>query len=200
MSKPVVSYIAGVTAPPGKKMGHAGAIISGSKGTAQAKMAVLEDAGVRVATNPTAAGELMAEVVAGLYDSARSRAGRGRRGGRASIAPTNSAIADDEHQPEADAEVRGTAVGSARGTRASSIAAWKPSARCTWSQVQAERLARAAVDAAAERRRARPAPPSRRRRTRRPSRCRTGRGSTRRRRCDRCPTSRDRVERRGTTR
>ena len=66
MSKPVVSYIAGVTAPPGKKMGHAGAIISGSKGTAQAKMEVLEAAGVRVATNPTAAGELMAEVVAGL--------------------------------------------------------------------------------------------------------------------------------------
>jgi succinyl-CoA synthetase alpha subunit len=66
MSKPVVSYIAGVTAPPGKKMGHAGAIISGSKGTAQAKMEVLEAAGVRVATNPTAAGELMAAVVAGL--------------------------------------------------------------------------------------------------------------------------------------
>jgi succinyl-CoA synthetase alpha subunit len=66
MSKPVVSYIAGVTAPPGKKMGHAGAIISGSKGTAQAKMEVLEAAGVKVATNPTAAGELMAEVVAAL--------------------------------------------------------------------------------------------------------------------------------------
>jgi succinyl-CoA synthetase alpha subunit len=66
MSKPVVSYIAGVTAPPGKKMGHAGAIVSGSKGTAQAKMEVLEAAGVRVATNPTAAGELMAEVVRGL--------------------------------------------------------------------------------------------------------------------------------------
>ena len=66
MSKPVVSYIAGFTAPPGKTMGHAGAIISGSKGTAQAKMAALEDAGVRVATNPTAAGELMAEVVAAL--------------------------------------------------------------------------------------------------------------------------------------
>jgi succinyl-CoA synthetase alpha subunit len=64
MAKPVVSYIAGVTAPPGKKMGHAGAIISGSKGTAQAKMEVLEAAGVKVATNPTAAGELMAEVVA----------------------------------------------------------------------------------------------------------------------------------------
>jgi succinyl-CoA synthetase alpha subunit len=66
MSKPVVSYVAGVTAPPGKKMGHAGAIISGSKGTAQAKMATLEAAGVHVATNPTAAGELMAKVVAGL--------------------------------------------------------------------------------------------------------------------------------------
>jgi succinyl-CoA synthetase alpha subunit len=66
MSKPVVSYIAGVTAPPGKKMGHAGAIISGSKGTAQAKMEVLEAAGVKVATNPTAAGELMAAVVAAL--------------------------------------------------------------------------------------------------------------------------------------
>ena len=65
MSKPVVSYVAGVTAPPGKKMGHAGAIVSGSKGTAQAKMEALSAAGVRVATNPTAAGELMADVLAG---------------------------------------------------------------------------------------------------------------------------------------
>jgi succinyl-CoA synthetase alpha subunit len=66
MTKPVVSYVAGVTAPPGKKMGHAGAIISGSKGTAQAKMEALADAGVHVVTNPTAAGEKMAEIVAGL--------------------------------------------------------------------------------------------------------------------------------------
>jgi len=66
MTKPVVTYIAGVTAPAGKKMGHAGAIISGSKGTAQAKMAALEAAGVKVATNPTAAGELMADVVKAL--------------------------------------------------------------------------------------------------------------------------------------
>jgi len=66
MSKPVVAYVAGVTAPPGKKMGHAGAIISGSKGTAQAKMEALEAAGVRVGLNPTEAGALMAEVVAGL--------------------------------------------------------------------------------------------------------------------------------------
>jgi succinyl-CoA synthetase alpha subunit len=66
MSKPVVAYIAGVTAPPGKKMGHAGAIISGSQGTAQAKMEALSKAGARVALNPTEAGEMMAEVVRGL--------------------------------------------------------------------------------------------------------------------------------------
>jgi succinyl-CoA synthetase alpha subunit len=66
MSKPVVAYIAGVTAPPGKKMGHAGAIISGSKGTAQAKMEALADAGVKVALNPTEAGEMMAGIVANL--------------------------------------------------------------------------------------------------------------------------------------
>jgi len=66
MSKPIVSYIAGVTAPPGKKMGHAGAIISGSQGTAQAKMEALRKAGARVAVNPTEAGEMMTEVVRGL--------------------------------------------------------------------------------------------------------------------------------------
>ena len=66
MSKPVSSYIAGVTAPPGKKMGHAGAIVSGGKGTASAKMDALRDAGVRVGLNPTEAGELMAEIVAEL--------------------------------------------------------------------------------------------------------------------------------------
>jgi succinyl-CoA synthetase alpha subunit len=66
MSKPVSAYIAGVTAPPGRKMGHAGAIVSGGKGTAQAKIEALTDAGARVGQNPTEAGELMAEIVAGL--------------------------------------------------------------------------------------------------------------------------------------
>ena len=66
MTKPVSAYIAGVTAPPGKKMGHAGAIVSGGKGTAAAKMEALTDAGVKVGKNPTEAGELMVEIVKGL--------------------------------------------------------------------------------------------------------------------------------------
>jgi succinyl-CoA synthetase alpha subunit len=66
MTKPVVSYVAGVTAPPGKKMGHAGAIVSGGKGTAQAKMDALREAGAHVGLNPTEAGQLMVEVVRGL--------------------------------------------------------------------------------------------------------------------------------------
>jgi succinyl-CoA synthetase alpha subunit len=63
MTKPVVAYVAGVTAPPGKKMGHAGAIVSGSKGTAAAKIEALEKAGCRVGRNPSEIGELMAEVL-----------------------------------------------------------------------------------------------------------------------------------------
>jgi succinyl-CoA synthetase alpha subunit len=64
MTKPVVAYIAGVTAPAGRKMGHAGAIIFGSSGTAGAKMDALRAAGAHVAINPTEAGDLMAQVVA----------------------------------------------------------------------------------------------------------------------------------------
>jgi succinyl-CoA synthetase alpha subunit len=63
MTKPVVAYIAGFTAPPGKAMGHAGAIISGSAGTAQAKKEALEAHGVGVGANPTEVAQLVAETV-----------------------------------------------------------------------------------------------------------------------------------------
>ena len=66
MSTPVVAYIAGFTAPPGKTMGHAGAIISGSSGTAQGKKEALEACGVRVGTTPTEVAQLAAETAAAL--------------------------------------------------------------------------------------------------------------------------------------
>jgi succinyl-CoA synthetase alpha subunit len=65
VSKPVVGYIAGFTAPPGKTMGHAGAIISGSSGSADAKKAALEAVGVRVGKTPTETARLMREIMSG---------------------------------------------------------------------------------------------------------------------------------------
>ncbi|HEX6711761.1 MAG TPA: succinate--CoA ligase subunit alpha, partial [Thermoleophilaceae bacterium] len=63
VSKPVLAYIAGFTAPPGKTMGHAGAIISGSQGTAVAKKEALEAKGVRVGQTPTEVAEIAAEML-----------------------------------------------------------------------------------------------------------------------------------------
>jgi succinyl-CoA synthetase alpha subunit len=65
MKKPVLAYIAGFSAPPGKTMGHAGAIISGSSGTAQGKKEALEAAGIQVGTTPTEVAQLVAERAAG---------------------------------------------------------------------------------------------------------------------------------------
>jgi len=63
MKKPIVGFIAGVTAPPGKRMGHAGAIISGGKGTAAEKLAVMEECGIKVTKNPAEMGKLLKSVL-----------------------------------------------------------------------------------------------------------------------------------------
>jgi succinyl-CoA synthetase alpha subunit len=65
MKKPVVGFIAGITAPPGKRMGHAGAIISGGQGGAEAKLAVMEECGIHITRNPAEMGRVMQKIVAG---------------------------------------------------------------------------------------------------------------------------------------
>ena len=76
MSKPVFSYIAGFSAPPGKTMGHAGAIISGSSGTAAAKKDALEAVGIKVGTTPTEVAELVVAAARELGHDLRTRATR----------------------------------------------------------------------------------------------------------------------------
>ena len=74
MTKPVVGFIGGQTAPPGKRMGHAGAIISGGKGTAEEKIKTMNECGIKVAETPSVMGETLISVLKekGLYDKCKT--------------------------------------------------------------------------------------------------------------------------------
>ncbi len=130
MTKPVVGFIAGRTAPPGKRMGHAGAVISGGGDTAEAKMAIMRDAGIRVCESPSMLGQAMKEMLEG-------RKGRGGEGRAASRAAPKAAAATPARAPaRAAAKVavrtapKGTEKPAARTTKvAAKVAAGKKGSR-----------------------------------------------------------------------
>ena len=103
MTKPVVGFIAGRTAPPGKRMGHAGAVISGGGDTAEAKMAIMRDAGIQVCESPSTLGKAMKEILSGKKP-------RGRQESR-------PAARDADAKPAAKAAIQGDKAAAGKAGR-----------------------------------------------------------------------------------